>query len=754
MVMVAPKTAGKAAARFPSPTVLASAVGLALASTGAAAQAPTDERAGTEDPALETVLVEGRLQQTDARSTKFTAPLLDTPKSVAVVPAALLEERGATSLVEALKSVPGVTFNAGEGGQPAGDNLKIRGFDAGADVFVDGVRDAGSQTRDVFALEQVEVVKGPGSAYTGRGSTGGSVNLVTKKPMRDTFASTRLGAGTDAYKRATLDLNRPFADSGAFRLNLLGQDGDVPGRDEVFISHRGVAGSLAFGLDTPTRVGVDYYYYRTDDMPDYSIPYGRNAANTAPAGPPVDVDRENFYGLLTRDFQRTGADIGTLEIEHEIGSRLTLRNTTRYGDSSNDYIVTNPDDGRGNVPNGFVVRNAKSRNSETTTRANLTDVFGEATTGPVRHSFAAGLEIGDEQMSNRNYSVESPFSGNAITDFANSCSAPGAVGATSSYNCTTLAAPDPHDPWSGLIAPSDNATLATTDTRSLYAFDTLAFNEHWSLNLGLRYDDYETRQISGAIDSPTLLENDASFVNHQIGLVYKPTVNASLYVSSGTSSNPSGNTLGDGTENLATGNADLDPERSRTYELGTKWDLVDGRLSFTSALFRTDKSNARVALEPGRNAPQRTIGEERIDGFEVGVVGDVTAKWHVLASYTWLDSEIVDDGPVGADDGNVFPNTPSNSASVWTTYALLPSFTIGVGATYVDRRFGDTENSIWIPAYVTYDAMAAYAISGRTHLQFNVQNLTDEAYFTRPYRNHYAAIGPGRSAVLTVSLDF
>src|SRR5690606_31220818 len=160
----------------------------------------------------------------------------------------------------------------------------------------------------------------------------------------------------------------------------------------------------------------------------YSIPYGRNADNTAASGPPVDVDRESFYGLLNRDFQKTDADIRTIEVEHDFGNRLTLRNTTRYGVTSNDYIVTNPDDGRGNVANGFVVRNSKSRNSETTTKANVTSIAGEAATGRLTHSFVAGVELGTEEMYNRGYSVESPFNGNALTDFTSSCSAPGVVG--------------------------------------------------------------------------------------------------------------------------------------------------------------------------------------------------------------------------------------------------------------------------------------------------------------------------------------
>jgi catecholate siderophore receptor len=558
-------------------SAIATAVTLTLATASVHAQ----------DSELETVLVQGRTLDRDISQGKFTAPLLDTPKAVTVIPSDLIEQRGATSLVEALKSVPGVTFNAGEGGQPAGDNLKIRGFDAGADVFVDGVRDGGSQTRDIFALEQVEVIKGPGSAYTGRGAAGGSVNLVTKRALADDFLVTRLGAGTDEFLRASLDVNRSLGERAAVRVNVLSQDGDVPGRDEVSLDHQGVAPSLALGLGTPTRINLDYYYYRTDDMPDYSIPYARNADNTAPVGGPIDVDRESFYGLLDRDFQKTGSDIATVGIEHDFGDRLTLRNITRHGESSNDYIVTNPDDGRGNVANGFVVRNSKSRNSETTTKANITDLYGEFRTGTVEHSVAFGLEISNEQMYNRNYSVESLFNGNASSSFADSCSAPGVLGAVSNYNCTTLVDPNPHDPWTGTITPSDSATLAETDTLSLYAFDTLTLSEHWLLNVGVRFDDYETRQLSGAVDAPTALTNESDFINHELGLDYKPAPTGSLYLSTATSSNPSGNTLGDGTENLGDNNADLDPERNRNIELGVKWSLFDDRLAVTSAIFRT-----------------------------------------------------------------------------------------------------------------------------------------------------------------------
>ena len=310
----------------PTSSALATAVGLALATTTVFAQ-----ESGRAQLVQEDVTVIGQRQQTEVSSTKFTAPLIDTPKSVTVISQALIAETGSTSLVDALRTVPGITFNAGEGGQPAGDNLKIRGFDAGADVFIDGIRDAGSQTRDVFALEQIEVVKGPGSAYSGRGSSGGSVNLVTKRPRDDAFVTTNLGAGTDNYGRVAVDTNLRFGDSAGFRLNLLRQDTDVPGRAAVTTSHAGIAPSLAFGIGEPTRVNLDFYRYETDDIPDYSIPYARNAANTAPQGGPVDVDRENFYGLVNRDFQETSADVRTIQVAHDLASGITFSNTLRYG---------------------------------------------------------------------------------------------------------------------------------------------------------------------------------------------------------------------------------------------------------------------------------------------------------------------------------------------------------------------------------------------------------------------------------------
>jgi catecholate siderophore receptor len=728
------------------PSSLAAAIALVLNAGSALAQDQTPTEPGTEE-----VLVRGERTPTDLSSSKFTAPIIDTPKSITVISQSLIAETGSTSLVDALRTVPGITFNAGEGGQPAGDNLKIRGFDAGADVFIDGIRDAGSQTRDVFALEQIEVIKGPGSAYSGRGSSGGSVNLMTKRPREEAFVTTTIGAGTDSYGRVAVDTNFRFGDSGGFRLNLLAQDTDVPGRTAVTTSHAGIAPSLAFGIGKPTRVSLDFYRYETDDVPDYSIPYTRDATNTAPEGGPVDVDRENFYGLVNRDFQQTGADVRTLLVAHDFENGLTFSNTIRYGRTTNDYIVTNPDDGRGNIPNGFVLRNPKSRNSATTTYAYVADFSGEKMTGRIAHSFAFGLEAAAEEMFNRPYVVATTFAGNAVTAFPTSCSAPGAVGATSAYNCTTLASPNPFDPWTGEITPSPSTTDANTDTASMYAFDTLDFSTRWALNLGVRYDDYDTTQDSFIGTTPVRLQNQSGFWNYQAGVVRTVAENGRLYLSTGTSSNPPGNTLGDGTENISLTNQDLEPERDHTYEIGTKWAFVGERLSLTSAIFSIETENARAAVTGGSQA---TVGDERVEGFEVGLSGEINDRWTIFGSYALLESEIVDDGPVATNEGHEFPNTPRNSFTLWTTFALTQRFTIGGGASYVDARFANAANTISIPEYWRYDAMAALRVGGRVNLQLNVQNLTDEVYYVRPYQSHYAALGPARSAVISATLDF
>jgi catecholate siderophore receptor len=733
------------------PRSIASAVGVAIAAMSAAhmvhAAENTDEKSvslgatNITDEQLET-----SYKTEDSASRKYTAPLRDTPKSVTVIPQQVIRDTGATSLTDALRTTPGITFGAGEGGNPAADRPIIRGFNAESDVFVDGMRDVAAQSREIFNVESVEVSKGPGSAFTGAGSTGGSLNLITKSAHLGDAYNGGYTFGSDQTQRYTLDVNKQLTDTSAARLNLMKHDANVAGRDNVDVSRWGVAPSFAFGLGTDTRVKLDYYHLETDDMPDYGIPLTSTPGRSKYiVDKPASVDKSNFYGLTGRDYRKSTNDSGTFRIEHDLNDSMTLSNSLRMSRSTLDYIVTNPDDSRGNVANGSVSRSAKSRNSTSSGFVNQTDLTSKFDTGSISHSLVTGLEFSYQDTHNRAYNVRNAAGGSIDRQ----CS----PALFQSGDCTSLANPSPKDPWNGVIQDSEAYTDTDTKTSAAYVFDTLTLNQQWSVNLGLRYDHYDTRSSGfsatvGSFDRQKTTE----LWNYQLGVVYKPASNGSIYAAMSTSSNPSGETSGNGGLELGANNADLDPEKNRNYELGTKWDFFDDNLSLTAALFRTDKTNARIT-DPDNTTYQALDGEQRVQGVEFTYVGNLTSRWRVYGGYTYMESELLKT-TLAADKGNHMPNTPRNSFNLWSTYEVIPKLTIGGGATYVDSRFGNEANSVEVPSYWRYDAMATYALTKNVDLQLNVQNLTDKRYFDQVFQTHYAHVAAGRTALMSANFHF
>ena len=715
--------------------------------------------------------------KTDVTSSpKQTAPLLDTPQSITVIPAAVIQSTGSTTLTEALRMTPGITFGAGEGGNPIGDRPFIRGYDTQSSTYIDGVRDIGAQSREIFNLEAVEVLKGPGGAVAGRGAAGGSLNLASKTPKAETFYGTTLGVGTDDYKRATVDGNIAINDSVAFRLNALYHDADVAGRDEVFNERWGVAPSIAFGMDGDTRAVISFYHLQSDNLPDTGIPYDNpvyrpragvtRVLNTGD-GDAVGVDRSNFYGLTNRDFYKDEADIGTVRVEHSFNNNWTVRNTTRYSQTSQDFIWTQPDDSKGNIYFGQVWRRINSRITDVETIVNQTDVYGELKTGSITHSIAAGLEFSREKGENDAYTVATG-SGDIVTGtppVANpnwSCGPN--IGARGGYNCTDLFNPNPHDPWNGTITRNDNPSLAETTTKAAYIFDTIQLTPQWLINAGVRFDKYSTETTSSIVRTagPTLgtrthFSQDDNLFNYQLGVVFKPLPIGSVYASYSTSSTPANATLAQGSESQALNatTIDLDPERNRNYELGTKWDVLGNKLSLTAALFRAETTNARITLQDGTIA---MVGEKKIEGVELGFAGNVFEQWQIFGGYTHLRSELSKAGGSGAafglQDGKSFPNTPDDSFSLWSTYNFLQKFTVGAGAYYMSKVWGSEVNNKFAPSYWRFDAMASYQINKQLGLQLNLQNATDKTYFDKAYPTHYLSIAPGRSATLTLNAKF
>lgn len=734
-------TIGRLQLKRVKPTLLVSALALGSAFPAVAQQAAPTPPQPIEVPAA---AVEGErpndpatsFKVDESASPKFTAPLLDTPRSVTVITREVMEERGTPSFQDVLRTVPGITLGQGEGGSPNGDRPSIRGFSSESNVMVDGIRQGALQTNDTFNLEQIEVLKGPSSAYSGRGSAGGSINMISKTAKTTNFQDASVTLGTDMTKRVSGDVNYVVNDQIGVRLNAVYHNADVAGRDNVEINRWGAAPTITFGLNSPTKATLSYLHWQTDDIPDYGHPYDPRT------GYPVNVDRDNFYGLTKRDYQMTQLDSGTLKLEHEFNELFTLLNTTRYSVSSNEQIVTTPNDSApNNIENGFVYRSPKSRNSQASLIVNQTDLKGEFETGTLKHNYITGFEISKETSKNRGYLIGAG---------ANQCTA----AQISLGNCTSLLNPDPNQNWIGTIEQSNAFADTKVNTWGVYAFDTVEFTPQWSLNLGLRFDSYSTVQDAlTTAGVSTHLENTADMVNYQTGLVYKPVPFGSIYVSYGTSSTPSGATAGEGTDNVSATNDSLDPEENVSYEIGTKWDLFRGKLTTTAAIFRNDKTNARTA-NPVTGGEMVLNGEQRIDGLELGLAGAITDKWKVFSGYSFMKSEIIDDGPLSRDEGNDVPNTPEHSLSIWSTYDILKDFTLGGGAIYMSSREGNTANTKWVPDYWRFDAMASYKLTESVDFRLNINNIFDETYYDKPYTNHMAGVAPGRVALLTTNFKF
>lgn len=695
---------------------------------------------------------------TESSSSKFTAPLLDTPKSVTVITEREMRERNATSVVEVLRTTPGVTLGSGEGGTPMGDRPFIRGYQAATDMMIDGMRNLGRTTMEVFATESVELVKGPGGAYAGRGSTGGSINLVSKQAREGvTFHDVSALAGNANQLRFTYDGNIDLGEGMAARLNLMYQDSDVPGRDFLRDDRKGIALALSkrFGA---SKVSVNLYHSKTKSTPDFGVPMatadyrpglsgGASFGSGTKGDPylPIELGSKSaFYGSARRDYRDVENQSATLRFEHEFDNGFTLDSALTWIGSRQEYIVTRPSvvpefnvrrGGGAATPNpdwdptqnllNRDLRTGKKRNTATAFQTALT---GDFQTGTVKHDFAVGMEITREKL--------------------RSASATG----TSTLPVTGLANPDPWDPVTGMPVFGAYANPVKVDNNALYVFDTMTFSDQWLMNFGLRYDNYKVSQGD--------LSRKDNMFNYSVGIIYKPAPNGSIYLAYGTSSNPSGECAGmaggaDGASacTLTGNNDDLKPERSKSIELGTKWEVLDDQLMLTAAIFQTEKKNARATDELGNVA---LLGHNRARGFELGAAGQITDRWGVSAGYAFIDAKVLNDGysngAPSENNGNRLQFVARNAFSVWSTYDVTPRWTVGGGATYTSMRYLNAANTSALPEQWQVDAMVSYDVSDSATLQVNVNNLFDKRLYDASHVGIFANRAPGRS--VTARLDY
>jgi catecholate siderophore receptor len=636
----------------------------------------------------------------------------DIPQTVDVVSEQVLRDQRALSLGAALRNVAGIGFATGDGQR---DQFTIRGFDAQGDMFVDGVRDDSLYFRDLSNVERIEVIKGPASVLYGRGSSGGLINRVTKKPGTD-GGEIALTYGSWDNRRAEMDIGQVLEGAKvAFRVTGAIERSDSY-RDQQFIDRDAIAPSMSIALGDHTTLLVQADYLRDRRIADNGIPSFQ--------GLPVDVPQSAYYGAANAreaDFAQAEVWSTTATLEHRFNDVFSLRNVARYYDYTLDRQDT-------------FVASADPRAQTATLSHGNTDrqedgwfnqfeLTADFSIGALEHTLLAGVEVSHQNKYERRIN-------------------------------TGAGTVDLFDP----VLPVIERDIAGTprvlrrnyyDVVGLYVQDLVSLGEHWKLLAGLRFDRF--RQKSRQLDSRNTLSRTDNDFSPRAGLVWQPNEAQSYYVSWSRSFQPSAETYG-----LAATSADIAPETTENLEAGAKYNLFDGRLETTVSIFNLRRSNIK-AVDPVtlQTVP---VGVQRTRGIELSGRMNLFDGWSAVASYAYMDAEIVKSPAVSGGiplEGKRPALAPKKSGNLWVTRNFGERFTLGGGISYIGDRMADPANTVRLPGYVTADAMASLKLD-RLELQVNVNNIFDRDYIVSAHGTSPNLLMPGapRSAMVTMRYAF
>ncbi|NMM14417.1 MAG: TonB-dependent siderophore receptor [Rhodoferax sp.] len=649
---------------------------------------------------------------TAVSATKIEAPLRDIPQTVNVVPQSLLRDQGVRSMQEVLKAVPGIGIALGDGQR---DEVTIRGFTAIADQFIDGLRDDALYFRDLSNIEQVEVIKGPASVLYGRGSSGGLINRISKKPgINKNEVSTQVGSW--GQRRGEFDLARDDKDSGvAFRVTGALERADSY-RDQQFLKREALAPSLSVKLDPDTQLLIQGESLSDRRVTDFGVP--------AYHGLPVDVPASTYYGAAkAKDFDYSQARVNAFgfTLDHRFDSEWSVRNAFRHYDYSLDRNNTLVSAVVETTQRATLTRSNVKRQEDGYT--NQTELTQKTTLAGMPHQLLYGVEIGQQN--------KDQFRTSAV------------VGTVSLFNPEPLVVPF-------TVAPVNLNNLGIFTVASAYAQDLVTLSERWKALVGVRFDKFGQETQERLAGKPSLERTDRAW-SPRAGLVYQPSQQQSYYASYSKSFQPSGENFA-----LAANNAQLEPEQTTNHEVGAKFDFLDGRAAATVSLFQAERTNIKAA-DPATNL-LIPIGTQTTNGLELTFNGDLAQGWQVWSGYSYLDARVT--SSIAKDDGQFIQGkraalTPAHSANLWFTKALGHGFGAGAGVNYVGDRFANPGNTVTLPSYVTADLMAYYRMAG-LDLQVNLMNIFNRDYIVAGHgASKYLNLpGAPRSLQVTARYNF
>ena len=704
-----------------------------------------------EDKTLKAVTVTATQEPADGyrasktRVGKVAQDPHDIPQAITTVTRQLLDEQDAGSLREALRNVAGLSFNAAEGGR-SGDNMNLRGFYTFGDMYLDGVRDTAQYNREVFNLEQVDVLRGAAAMLFGRGQAGGVINQVSKTPMLYGINKIETSVGTDGYLELKADLNQRIGETTALRLNVMNRDEESwrknPATGATPEIHRnGVAPSIAFGLGTNHEVTLSHLYVTTADIADYGLPFNSTTKRVNKV-----FSKTDFWGL-DNTFDDSVTNVSTLNYQWKISPDTQLVTKLRNANYKRSYWAGAP----GNATNFATGGSAKTRQSDTDNFVIQSDVSTRFNALGMKHEFIAGVEYLKEEA--QRWSLANV--GNLGVYYKD------VVGFTNT---------------AGAIVSTAPANQYTGETYSVYVQDTVEFIPDWKLTAGVRRDEMRADYVTNAYNRTTNVLTTTNFSgdfgenSYRVGLSWQPQANAHYYVSWSDSFSPTADLY-----QLA--GAQFPAERSQVSEIGAKWLLLDGNLAFRTALYRADKEWERSTdLESTAAVLTR---KRRTDGIEFELAGRITDNWEVFSGVSVMDPTILKVAPDRTNTatctvvspcpvnpnlvGQTARNSPKFTFNLWTTYRLGMGWKIGGGVEHKSKRYGynpgtDTSTNAFnpntVPSYTRWDAMVAYEQPKYT-VKLNVQNLFNKLYYDALYDNGgFAVPGQARRAILSAEYKF
>lgn len=695
---------------------------------------------------------------------RHVKPLAETPQTISVLTQTAIQESGDTDLRAILSNQPGITLGTGENGNAFGDRYVIRGHEARSDVFVDGLRDPGMTIRESFAVEQVEISKGPSSTFAGRGSTGGAVNSITKQASTEyNFNKVQAGIGTDNYLRMSLDSNLSVNEDAAVRINILHSSQDVPDREPADRERNGLALAGTLQATDKLNLSADYYYLKAEDTPDLGSYIDRTS------GKPV---KDIPVYLQNEDFLESEVNTLTFSANYDISDNLRLANSTRYGTTDNGYVATGT--------RGGVSLSTHQGWQEVEYFTNMTNLFFDREIANMKHQYVATLEYSSHEVLNGTY--------NATATGTTNCTVNGFGGPQPGY-CFSDGAGNYYDNLNNLmqrqITKDDWDSDYNIDTWSLAIMDTIDLTDSLSLFLGIRADyfEYENQAYGRGASTPTQYEYSDTLWNGHAGIVYDINEDANVYITYSTSANING---GESDVGGSCGYGGLcgdpsqvensEPEATENIEIGTKWNLFNEKLLATAAIFQITKDDVMESV--GDNYSELgtlNTGKNRVEGIELSLSGNLTETLSVQAGAALMNAEILESfnnginmttdrsgNPVvtSNDQGKTLANFADKSLFIQMRYQATDKFSVGANATYSSEVYTgqpDTaaNEDLGVPSYTVFDIFANYEFNQKLNGRLNIGNITDKDYYLTAYRSgSFAYIGDKRNAQLTLTYEF